>query len=623
MERIDTLFNIERGSLQSSKSSDGQYTFITAAEEWKTHDQYSHNCEALIFAAAASGSLGRTHYFKGKFISSDLCFILTPKDKINYPVDLKFYYFLFNNLKQRIVKQTKTGTSKEAINFKSFSSYLIPYLNIEQQDFWKKKLVKLEDIKNNLSIEFVSQEKIAQKLRQSILKLAAQGKLVPQDPNDEPASVFLNEINESKRKSNKKIEPLTPIKIGEEPFRLPKGWEWARLGNIIDLTSGVTLGKMYSQELVSVPYLRVANVQRGYIDVDHVKQILVPEKEREKYKIQLGDLLMVEGGDWDKVGRCAIWKHDINPCIHQNHIFRIRFLGQIFNTWGELYLNSPVARRYFESCSKQTTNLASINRTQLCNLIFPLPPKFEQSRILARVQTMLIKCDGIEQSISEKQAHLRQILEALILEAIVSSRKEEKKISIPQMQLLGLFIRKLKDRSRPMLQGEMGLAKYLYLTDRIYGVSTGFQFQQHNFGPYTPDIKKCLTAHNRYFKKTGRPGYEVYDLDENAGDLFVNPLPQQQLAEKAISDLISIFSQFKKNRSRELELMASVCWLAESLKTIEFEDIWRGLESWKTPKRNEKNKSEIFTPDEIKRSLAFIVKKGWHEKLLKLSTVVS
>jgi len=90
LKRIDELFNYEKGVLQSSKSTSGKYDFITASSEWKTHKEYTHNCEALIFAAAASGSLGRTHYVKGKFISSDLCFIITPKDLKNLPVDLSF-----------------------------------------------------------------------------------------------------------------------------------------------------------------------------------------------------------------------------------------------------------------------------------------------------------------------------------------------------------------------------------------------------------------------------------------------------------------------------------------------------------------------------------------------------
>lgn len=79
MVKIGQLFNIERGNLQSEKNEDGEYNFITASSEWKTHIEYTHECEAIIFAFGAAGSLGKTHYVNGKFIASNLCFILTPK----------------------------------------------------------------------------------------------------------------------------------------------------------------------------------------------------------------------------------------------------------------------------------------------------------------------------------------------------------------------------------------------------------------------------------------------------------------------------------------------------------------------------------------------------------------
>ncbi len=123
---IGKLFNLEKGQLQSTKCTPGEYVFITAAEEWKTHHEYNHECEALIFAAAASGSLGRTHYVHGKFISSDLCFILTPKDEVKYPLNLEFYHFVFNSLRLVLVAATKSGTSKESINQTNLKKYELP-----------------------------------------------------------------------------------------------------------------------------------------------------------------------------------------------------------------------------------------------------------------------------------------------------------------------------------------------------------------------------------------------------------------------------------------------------------------------------------------------------------------
>ena len=103
---ISELFYFEKGSLQSSKSTAGNFPFITAAETWKTHETFTHNCEALIFAMAASGSLGRTHYIKGKFISSDLCFILTPKE--NKELDL--LVFIGNKQKKLLLPSHSRNT---------------------------------------------------------------------------------------------------------------------------------------------------------------------------------------------------------------------------------------------------------------------------------------------------------------------------------------------------------------------------------------------------------------------------------------------------------------------------------------------------------------------------------
>ena len=137
---IGKLFNFEKGQLQSTKCTPGEFDFITAAEGWKTHNEYDHECEALVFASAASGSLGRTHYVDGKFIASDLCFILTSKDEEDFPINLEFYHFVFNSLRPVLVAATKSGTSKESINRKNFKKYELPYFDIKQQNLWIDKL---------------------------------------------------------------------------------------------------------------------------------------------------------------------------------------------------------------------------------------------------------------------------------------------------------------------------------------------------------------------------------------------------------------------------------------------------------------------------------------------------
>jgi type I restriction enzyme S subunit len=236
-------------------------------------------------------------------------------------------------------------------------------------------------------------------LKQTVLQLAVMGKLVPQDPNDKPASGLLKRIQAAKARlvaegKIRKDEPLPVIGEDEKPFELPEGWEWRRFDELLQITGGVTLGrKLHGRNLVSLPYLRVANVQRGYLVLDVIKNVEVPIDEIGKYQLQQDDLLITEGGDWDKVGRTAIWNSEITQCLHQNHVFRARKVVADWNSrWAEMYLNSFSAREYFAGSSKQTTNLASINMTQLRGCVFPVPPLAEQRRIVAKVDELLVLC---------------------------------------------------------------------------------------------------------------------------------------------------------------------------------------------------------------------------------------
>lgn len=218
-------------------------------------------------------------------------------------------------------------------------------------------------------------------LKQTILQLAVMGKLVPQDPSDEPASELLKRIEQEKVQlvkegKIKKQKPLPPVSDEEKPFALPVGWEWCRFEDVVDIQSGITKGRnLAGRTLISVPYLRVANVQRGYLQLSDIKSIEIPVEEKDKYHVQKGDLLITEGGDWDTVGRTAVWTDATFYVANQNHVFKARPLVNELNVkWLETFMNSSVSRDYFAGASKQTTNLASINKTQLRGCFIALPP---------------------------------------------------------------------------------------------------------------------------------------------------------------------------------------------------------------------------------------------------------
>lgn len=171
------------------------------------------------------------------------------------------------------------------------------------------------------------------------------------------------------------------------------------------------------RKTVTLPYLRVANVKRGEIDLTVIKEVSIAEDEIERYALREYDLLMTEGGDWDKVGRAAIWRAEIPVCLHQNHVFRARMRSaELTPFWFELYFNSPVGRGYFESASKQTTNLASINMRQVRGCPIPLPPLAEQRRIVAKVEQLMALVDALETQLAAARATATKILSALVAE---------------------------------------------------------------------------------------------------------------------------------------------------------------------------------------------------------------
>lgn len=174
----------------------------------------------------------------------------------------------------------------------------------------------------------------------------------------------------------------------------PLGWipfEWSvrRLGACASIAGGVTLGRdLAGPNSVELPYLRVANVQDGYFDLASVKQVRVLTDEIERYKLMDGDVLMNEGGDYDKLGRGAVWRSQIEPCLHQNHVFRVRCDPSCLDAdFLAFYTASSGGKRFFLLSSKQSTNLASINLTQLKAFPIPCPELDEQQKIVAAVRS--------------------------------------------------------------------------------------------------------------------------------------------------------------------------------------------------------------------------------------------
>ncbi|MCI0625397.1 MAG: restriction endonuclease subunit S [Acidobacteria bacterium] len=187
------------------------------------------------------------------------------------------------------------------------------------------------------------------------------------------------------------------------------------LAEVAEVVSGVAKGRRFNgQTPVTVPYIRVANVQAGYLDLTEIKTIQALASEVKELTLKKGDLLLTEGGDFDKLGRGAIWEREIPSCIHQNHIFRVRVdQSKLLPIYFDKFLQTSTARKYFLGCAKRTTNLASINMTQLRGLPVPIPPLSLQRQFAARVAE--IRAMQVQQAASRRR--LDDLFQSLLHQA--------------------------------------------------------------------------------------------------------------------------------------------------------------------------------------------------------------
>lgn len=199
---------------------------------------------------------------------------------------------------------------------------------------------------------------------------------------------------------------------------IPAHWGLQRLKQLAEVRGGLTLGKQYgSEHLQTYPYLRVANVQDGHLLLQDVLTIDVPVLEANANLLAYGDVLMNEGGDIDKLGRGCVWRDEIKPCLHQNHVFAVR-PHSVGSEWLSLWTSTLEAKRYFESRAKRSTNLASISSSNVKELSVPLPPVDEQKTILQFVAQEIFRHENLITSLRDSLRLISERRAALITAAV-------------------------------------------------------------------------------------------------------------------------------------------------------------------------------------------------------------
>ena len=301
---------------------------------------------------------------------------------------------------QQLRKDSDTTTINQ-LTQKNFNRYLVPLPPLAEQ---KRIVAKIEELlpkveeygKAQEALDKLNEE-LPERLKKSILQEAIEGRLVPQDPNDEPASVLLDKIRKEKAKlvkegklKKKDLEEI-PISEDEIPFEIPENWEWCRL---------ITLSKLihYGYTASAAPtgnakLLRITDIQDDKVNWQSVPFCTVKEKELESYQLHNRDILIARTGG--TVGKTYIVRELNDISVFASYLIRAIPLETIDEEYIKLFMGSPY---YWSQLTDATsgTGQPNVNGQSLSNLIIPLPPLSEQKRIVEKIEQLLHEIDKLK-----------------------------------------------------------------------------------------------------------------------------------------------------------------------------------------------------------------------------------
>lgn len=247
-------------------------------------------------------------------------------------------------------------------------------------------------------------------VKQAILSLAVQGELLPQCSDDQSAGAWYQVITGRSASA-----------FGERASssNLPSGWISVPMDAVFEVAGGIQKTPDRTPRGNAFPYLGVANVYRGRLDLSIVKEFELAPGELERRRLVPGDLLIIEGnGSISEIGRCAKWSGEITDCVHQNHVIRCRPCDPSISDFTLLVLNSPVGIANMQRLAITSSGLFSLSVGKIRQIEIPLPPPAEQRRIVTKVKELMGLCDQLESSLSASDDRRGRLLEALVHQAL-------------------------------------------------------------------------------------------------------------------------------------------------------------------------------------------------------------
>ena len=348
--------------------------------EGQKHSRFVHEGDFLL---TNSMSFGRPYILKingcihdGWLVFANIkeCVI---KDYLYYALSSDYIYASFSMVAAgSTVKNLKSDTVKQV---------LFPLPPIKTQE---KIVESIEELFSQIDILDNEKSDLQTAIKQTkskILDLAIHGKLVPQDPNDEPAEELLKRISTSDNRPYKKFDD-------EVHFDIPESWSWCTLGEIYTHTTGKALKKTNNKGTLR-KYITTSNLYWNSFDFTEIREMYFTDDELEKCTIRKGDLILCNGGD---VGRAAIWNYDYDIC-YQNHVSRLRPKNENINNCFFLYLIMIYKQQGM--LNGKGVGITSLSASDLLSAVIPLPPYQEQRRIVTKIEELFKNLDEILQNL--------------------------------------------------------------------------------------------------------------------------------------------------------------------------------------------------------------------------------
>lgn len=352
-------------------------------------------------------------------------------------VDPAYLTYALRRFGQDVLKEcSKHGTTVASIATDALSRFEIPLAPLDTQ---RRIVAKIDEIFSDLDAGVAAVERAKANLaryRAAVLKAAVEGTLTEEwrreNPDVEPSKELLKRILEE-RQARWEAEQLIKYEAkGKKPPKgwrdhygapagpvlddlptLPPTWTWATTGQLAEIQSGIQKQPKRAPKNNAYPYLRVANVLRGRLNLSEIHRFELFPGEIERLRLKEGDLLVVEGnGSRNQIGRSALWRGEIDDCVHQNHIIRLRVLMGSPD-YLNAYWNSPGGSQRVMRIAASTSGLYTLSTSKVSSIPVPLPPLAEQEAITATVADALSVAEWAEQSVSdqtERSGTLRQTI---------------------------------------------------------------------------------------------------------------------------------------------------------------------------------------------------------------------